>query len=148
LTAKIAERGTQVTGVDQSAAMIRQARQAYPAIRFEVGDARELTLEETFDAVFSNATLHWVKEAERAVEAIHRRLKPGGRSVAEFGGKGNIATLMNGFERRFQQLGLPWSNPWYNPASANMPGCSKSMDWTCEKGCRLTGRPSSKTEKD
>src|SRR5512143_3736611 len=67
LTAKIADAGVSVLGVDSSAEMIAEARRAYPAIRFEVGDARHLNFDHRFDAVFSNATLHWVKEADLAV---------------------------------------------------------------------------------
>jgi trans-aconitate methyltransferase len=120
LTAKIATNGAQVTGVDQSAEMIQEARAAYPALRFEVMDARELTLPEKFDAVFSNATLHWIKEPGRAVESIARVLRPGGRFVAEFGGKSNIAALVAAVERAWPTVGLPRPvpNPWYYPSLA------------------------------
>ncbi len=68
--------------------MIQQAREAYPAIRFEVADATKIPLDESFDAVFSNATLHWIKEPERVIGEISRLLRPGGRFVAEFAGTG------------------------------------------------------------
>jgi trans-aconitate methyltransferase len=120
LTAKIAANGSQVTGIDQSAEMIQEARAAYPALRFEVMDARDLSLPETFHAVFSNATLHWIKEPERAVEGIARVLRPGGRFVAEFGGKGNIAGLMAAVERAWPKTGpaRPMPYPWYYPSLA------------------------------
>jgi trans-aconitate methyltransferase len=120
LTAKIATNGAQVTGVDQSAEMIQEARAAYPALRFEVMDARELTLPDKFDAVFSNATLHWIKEPERAAQSIARVLRPGGRFVAEFGGKGNIAALVAAVECAWPKAGLrqPVPNPWYYPSLA------------------------------
>ncbi len=63
LTAKIAASGAEVTGVDRSPDMIRQAREGYPAIHFEVADATKIPLEGPFDAIFSNATLHWIKAA-------------------------------------------------------------------------------------
>jgi len=120
LAAKIATNGAQVTGVDQSPEMIREARAAYPALRFEVMDARQLEFNEQFDAVFSNATLHWIKEPERAVASIARVLRPGGRFVAEFGGKGNIAGLVAAVERAWPRAGLPQPvpNPWYYPSLA------------------------------
>lgn len=118
LTAKIAESGAQVIGIDQSAEMIRQAREQFPAIRFEVGDARQLALVETFDAVFSNAALHWVKEADQVARAIRHRLRPGGRFVAEFGGQGNIAGLLAAVEKAWNKLGIArrFVNPWYYPS--------------------------------
>ena len=120
LAAKIATNGAQVTGVDQSPEMIREARAAYPALRFEVMDARQLEFNEQFDAVFSNATLHWIKEPHRAVESIARVIRPGGRFVAEFGGKGNIAGLVAAVERAWPKAGLPQPvpNPWYYPSLA------------------------------
>src|SRR3954464_14771629 len=60
LTAKIAESGAQVTGIDSSASMIASAKQHFPNVKFAVADATSFTLTEKFDAVFSNATLHWV----------------------------------------------------------------------------------------
>ena len=63
LTAQIAASGAITRGVDQSAEMIRQAREKIPDLRFEVMDAREMTMDESFDAVFSNATLHWIRGA-------------------------------------------------------------------------------------
>jgi SAM-dependent methyltransferase len=73
----------------------------------------------SFDAVFSNAALHWIKEPERVIEGVARVLKPGGRFVAEFGGKGNIAGLMEAFRRACLRLGLRFleeENPWYFPS--------------------------------
>lgn len=120
LTTKIAETGAHVVGVDRSPEMIRQAREKYPALRFEVMDARELALDGTFDAVFSNATLHWIKEPERVIAGIGKLLRPGGRFVAEFGGKGNTNEFVNAVERAWKKLGLPGPSPhpWYYPSVA------------------------------
>ena len=124
LTAKIAARVAHVTGVDRSPEMIRQAQTAYPQIRFEVGDAKKIPLEGPFDAVFSNATLHWIKEPEVVVTEISRLLGPGGRFVAEFGGKGNIAELVAAAERAWNKLHFPqpMPNPWYYPSLAEYAG--------------------------
>ena len=94
LTAEIAAAGAQTLGIDSSADMIGQARQNYPKLKFELADARSFTTAQPYDAVFSNAALHWVPEARAAVQAIHRALRPGGRFVAEFGGKGNNAKVI------------------------------------------------------
>ncbi len=117
LTAKIAASGARVTGVDRSPEMIRQAREAYPAMCFEVADARQIPLVERFDAVFSNATLHWIKEPEKVIGEVARLLGPGGRFVAEFGGHGNNARLLAAADRAWLKLKLPvpMPNPWYYP---------------------------------
>lgn len=121
LTAEIAESGASVLGIDSSAEMIGEARKKHPGNAFEVMDAREIRLDEKFDAVFSNAALHWIKEAERVIAGISRVLKPGGRFVAEFGGKGNIAGLVEAFKRACAKTGVKFSeeqNPWYFPSVA------------------------------
>lgn len=119
LTAQIAESGAQVMGVDRSPEMIAAARAAYPNLKFENADARDLPFREEFDAVFSNATLHWVREAEEAVHGIWLALRPGGRFVAEFGGKGNIRTMEEAFDQALMELsaGGPGDvRPWYYPS--------------------------------
>ena len=120
LTAQIAATGANVIGVDRSPDMIQQARSEHPAITFEVMDVRELVFPEKFDAVFSNATLHWVTDPEPAVTAISSVLKPGGRFVAEFGGKGNVEGLMTALRHAWQSLAQaePFPNPWYYPSVA------------------------------
>ena len=124
LSAKIAACGAQVAGVDRSPEMIQLAQAAYPEIRFEVADATKIPLEGPFDAVFSNATLHWIKEPERVVAEISRLLRPGGRFVAEFGGKRNIAELMAAAERAWTKAHLPqpMPNPWYYPSLGEYAG--------------------------
>jgi trans-aconitate methyltransferase len=123
LTNQIAVSGAAVTGLDISQAMIEQARQNYPDLEFVQGDAAAFAFTQPFDAVFSNAALHWIKRPEAVVECIARSLKPGGRFVAEFGGKGNIAAihaaLRAALRRALQGLDLKrteeW-NPWYYPS--------------------------------
>ncbi|HXR32318.1 MAG TPA: methyltransferase domain-containing protein [Verrucomicrobiae bacterium] len=124
LTAQIAASGALLHGIDQSPDMIRQAREKFPELRFDVMDAREISLGETFDAVFSNATLHWIKEPERVIRGIVKVLKPGGRFVAEFGGKGNVAWLMAAAECAWNKLrpGTPLESPWFYPSVAEYAG--------------------------
>ena len=124
LTARIAEAGAHVVGIDRSPEMIRQAKGKYPSLRFEVMDAQEISLDETFDAVFSNATLHWIKEPERAIGSIKRSIRSGGRFVAEFGGKGNTGELLKAIQHAWVKLGLvgPAPHPWYYPSLAEYAG--------------------------
>jgi trans-aconitate methyltransferase len=120
LTAKIAANGAEVTGIDISPEMIARARAAHPSIRFEVADARKLNYMNDFDAVFSNATLHWITDPEPAVISLSDTLRRGGRLVAEFGGKGNVAGLVSAFRHAWQNLKLaePLPTPWYYPSIA------------------------------
>jgi trans-aconitate methyltransferase len=98
LTSKIAEAGAEVVGLDASPAMIGQARQNYPKLRFMLADATTLEFENEFDAVFSNAVLHWVLDRAGVAVGVVRALKEGGRFVAEFGGRGNVRVLEGAIE--------------------------------------------------
>jgi trans-aconitate 2-methyltransferase len=120
LTADIAATGAEVLGVDRSAEMIEVARKKYPNLRFEVCDARTLPFAGKFDAVFSNAALHWIPEAERVVNGVARALRHSGRFVAEFGGKGNVRKVVQALEAALTQLGITpdGANPWYYPSVA------------------------------
>lgn len=93
LTAQIAAEGASTLGIDSSPAMIAQARRNFPKLTFRLVDAAEFVSEPEFDAVFSNAALHWIPDADGVAAAIARVLKPGGRFVGEMGGKGNIAAI-------------------------------------------------------
>lgn len=96
LTAHIAAAGAEVVGIDLSPAMIGSARAAHPGLRFEVADAADFRFDQPFDAIFSNAALHWVRDAEGAAACMSRALRSGGRLVIEMGGHGNIAALRAG----------------------------------------------------
>ncbi len=94
LTNSIASSGATALGLDASPDMIGQARQNFPKIRFVLADAANMQFENEFDAIFSNAALHWMLDAVAVAQAMAKALKPGGRLVAEFGGHGNIATII------------------------------------------------------
>ena len=99
LTAEIAKSGARVVGVDNSSEMVSTAAANFPDLDFKVADARNLPFELEFDAVFSNAVLHWIKEAEKALDSITASLKPKGRIVAEMGGRGNIEKVVTALRR-------------------------------------------------
>ena len=125
LTAEIASKGAQVIGVDRSAEMIAEARANYPHIPFEIADATSLAFDQEFDAVFSNAALHWVIEPEKVVRGVAKALKPGGRFVAEFGGKGNVRQVMAAIASAGDKFGIPRSREnmiWYYPSLAEYAG--------------------------
>ena len=91
LTEKIAAAGALVVGIDASGEMIAGARAR--GLDARLMNAERLSFEREFDAVFSNAALHWVRDHDAMLAGVRRALKPGGRFVAEFGGHGNIAAI-------------------------------------------------------
>jgi ubiquinone/menaquinone biosynthesis C-methylase UbiE len=111
--------GAETLGIDKSENMVNQAFNKYPHLKFMVQDATNLNLPSEFDAVFSNATLHWVHPPIQALVGIYRSLKKGGRFVAEFGGKGNVQTISDEIIHQIKQAGFPFSEeqfPWYYPS--------------------------------
>jgi SAM-dependent methyltransferase len=92
LTQRIASTGATVEGVDASPAMVASAQSR--GISVTEAPAESLPFADgAFDAVFSNAALHWVRGQDAMMAEVHRILKPGGRFVAEMGGQGNIASI-------------------------------------------------------
>lgn len=119
LTAQIAVAGAEVIGIDASEEMIARARELYPEIRFEVARGEDFAVDEPVDAVFSSAALHWMSPPEEVAASVERALKPGGRFVAEMGGKGNIATIAGAIYQALSEEGVPQErvrNPWYFPS--------------------------------
>lgn len=119
LTNEIAGAGSRVTGMDLSKEMIEEARGKYPDIEFLAGNAEAFRFDEKFDAVFSNAALHWMKQPERVLEAVWDSLRSGGRFVAEFGGKGNVGVVVSSiFEVLSEDYGIDAEplHPWYFPS--------------------------------
>lgn len=94
LSVQIAAAGARVTGVDSSPEMIASAREKYPELCCEVADGQALHYDREFDAVFSNAALHWMPRADDVLRGVERALVPGGRFVAEFGGAGCVGTVV------------------------------------------------------
>jgi len=116
LAAKIAAAGASVVGIDSSPTMIGQARQNFPKLTFQLADAREFCVAEPVDAVFSNAALHWIPEAAEVVARVAAALKPGGRFVAEFGGRGNVERIHTALGAILQAHGMPGETRLYFPS--------------------------------
>ena len=113
LTKAIADAGAEVVGIDSSANMIGTARAQYPGLAFEQADAADFSFPYSFDAIFSNAVLHWILDAESVVRCVARSLQTGGRFVAEFGGKGNVAEIANALRITLREYGHEDERPWW-----------------------------------
>jgi 2-isopropylmalate synthase len=112
LALEIEKAKAKVFGVDLSENMVEKTKAK--GIDAQVMSATELCFENEFDAVFSNATLHWVKQSEIAIQKINKALKKNGRFVAEFGGYGNIKNLTDAMQEVFKKH-TSWKefeNPW------------------------------------
>ncbi len=121
LTHEIAAAGASVIGIDSSSSMLQKAREKYPGLTLEVMDARTMQFSEPFNAVFSNAVLHWIPEKEKVIARIYAALKDKGRFVAEFGGKGNNASMIAGLKEVLIRRGYSSHatlSYWYYPSIA------------------------------
>lgn len=119
LTAKIAEVSGDIIGIDSAPEMIEQAQLNYPQLQFQVADAKNFQLSQPVDVVFSNAVLHWIPQADDVISSIRESLKNGGRFVAEFGGKGNIESIIQALYNALEKIGVKTAsnlNPWYFPS--------------------------------
>ncbi|MFD1599473.1 class I SAM-dependent methyltransferase [Halobellus rarus] len=122
LTERIADAGADVVGIDQSAEMVETARETYPERDFRRADARDFDVEELFDpeepfdAVFSNAVLHWIDDQDAVLDSVADALRPGGRFVVELGGSGNVAAIADAVRAELDARGYePPTHPWYFP---------------------------------
>ncbi len=104
--------------------MVEQAARKYPSLDFAVEDATAFRSPREFDAVFSNAALHWVKDAGAAVETVRLALRPGGRFVAELGGRGNVAAVVAAVTEALAEKDISAAerDPWYFPSLAEYAG--------------------------
>lgn len=113
---QIAAAGADVVGLDNSTGMIKEARATHPECQFICGDARNVTFERPFDAVFSNAALHWIQDQDAVLESVATALHPGGRFVAELGGTGNISAIVDATQSELTSRGYEIEHPWYFPS--------------------------------
>jgi len=117
LSITLAEAGASVVGCDSSPEMVDSARAA--GVDARVVEAQRLPFDNEFDAVFSNAALHWMKDSKSVLSGVHRALLPGGRFIAEFGGFGNIAAITAAMTAVLHAHGYDGArvNPWFFPTA-------------------------------
>ena len=117
LTAGIAAAGALVTGVDASQEFIAAARAR--GLDAHVMDGRRLTFANAFDAVFSNAALHWMPDPDAVLAGVYRALVPGGRFIGEMGGHGNVAAIVVALNAVLARRGIDGAalSPWYFPTA-------------------------------
>jgi trans-aconitate methyltransferase len=115
LTKKLADLGCEIIGVDSSAAQIEAAKKL--GLDARVMNGEELPFDNEFDAVFSNAVLHWIKRADSMIGSVHRALKSGGRFVAECGGDGCVDKIRTALVEALDRRGIDGEArvPWYFP---------------------------------
>jgi trans-aconitate methyltransferase len=118
LTAQIARSGASVLGVDLSEELLAAARERGLDVR--QADGHVLSFEQEFDAVFSNAALHWMRKPELVIAGVARALRPGGRFVGEMGGHGNVAAIATAMRAAGARRGGDPGRvaPWFFPSVA------------------------------
>lgn len=116
LTDKIARGGATVYGIDASSAQLKAAKKK--GLHVLVMDGEQLCFKTGFDAVFSNAALHWMKQPENVAAGVWSCLKPGGRFVGEFGGEGNVEKIRSALHGalRSRSIDPGMVDPWYYPS--------------------------------
>ena len=140
LTKKLVDIGCLVVGVDASAAQVEAACRM--GLDARVADAQRLPFYCEFDAVFSNATLHWMKDPDAAIDGVWKALKPGGRFVGECGGEGCVAQVRLGLTRALARRGFRIEdyNPWYFASADEYAGRLRARGFKVES-CEVFSRP-------
>jgi trans-aconitate methyltransferase len=130
LTLKLVKIGCTVVGVDSSPEMVATATSL--GLNAHVMDGHALPFTNEFDAVFSNAALHWMTLPKDVLASVRRALKPGGRFVAEFGGYGNVATIISAIESALSSRGITVANPWFFPRLEEYRGILEAMGFSVD----------------
>ena len=123
--------GCDVVGVDASPKMIQVAKSL--GLKAEVMDGQKLLYDHEFDAVFSNAALHWMKKPEKVIAGVWCALKPGGRFVGELGGYGNVSSIVSALESALASRGFTVSCPWFFPQPEEYKMLLKRSGFTVER---------------
>jgi trans-aconitate methyltransferase len=140
LTVALVDRGAEVVGVDGSAAMVAAARER--GLDARVVDGAALPFDHEFDAVFSNAALHWMRPPEAVIAGVGRALRPGGRFVAEMGGHGCVAAITVAVVAALRHRGIDGHarRPWYFPTVAEYRARLEAAGFVVDR-CELFARP-------
>ena len=119
LTVELAAMGVAVVGCDASPELLDAARAR--GLEVVLADGHDLPFRGEFDAVFSNAALHWMTRPDAVLEGVARALRPGGRFVAEFGGIGNVAAITTALRAVLMDAGIDGLaiRPWFFPSPAD-----------------------------
>lgn len=131
LTRQIVESGCTVLGLDGSADFVSAARTS--GIDAIQGDGQALAFVQEFDAVFSNAALHWMTNASAVANGVFRALKHGGRFVAEMGGKGNISRIQQALQQAAHTHGVTTTPCWYFPSPAEYTALLEQAGFTVRR---------------
>jgi SAM-dependent methyltransferase len=142
LAAQLVAIGCDVFAIDASAAQVQACRQR--GIACAVGDGERLAFDSEFDAVFSNAALHWMRDADAVIAGVLRALRPGGRFVGEFGGHGCVAAIRAALHAELAARGHdPVAlEPWFFPTAEAYAGRLQRAGFTV-RHVELTPRPTS-----
>ena len=120
LTFKINEISKNTIGIDKSVEMIADAKLRYGKVKFQVCNAENFRFKNKFDSIFSNATLHWIKNYSSVIKCMYENLKLNGRIVLEFGGKNNVKTIVDQLRRSLKKRGYLNQSKlelWYFPSA-------------------------------
>ena len=142
----LTDQGATAVGLDSAADMIEAARAAYPDLDFRVADGADFSVESEFDAVFSNAALHWMGRPQSVINCVSAALRPGGRFVAEMGGKGNIDKIATATREALHELlHVDVTHQWYFPSMGEYApllerhGFEVRMAWHFDRPTPLEG---------
>lgn len=132
LTEKVAALGANVFAIDSSLPQVAAARRR--GLNAIVMDAQALSFKRSFDAVLTNAVLHWLKRPENALHGVASCLRAGGRFIGEFGGKGNVETIRSALHAGLAKRGIdPWSvDPWYYPGPEQFADLLENLGFAAE----------------
>ena len=140
LTEQLAALGCEVVGIDSGPAMVEAARAR--GLDARVMDGQALSFAAEFDAVFSNAALHWMRAPDAVIAGVRRALRPGGRFVGEFGGHGNVAAITVALMAVLAARGADGVGaiPWYFPTAEAYARKLQSHGFAVERS-ELVPRP-------
>ncbi|MGO4847358.1 class I SAM-dependent methyltransferase [Inquilinus sp. 2KB_12] len=140
LTAKLVAAGATVVGADASAELVAAARAL--GLDARIADGQALAFDAEFDAVFTNAALHWMRDADAVIAGVKRALKPGGRFVGEFGGHGNVAAIATALIAALSARGIDGAArvPWFFSTPAEYAAKLEAQGFTVETIGRCRAR--------